>query len=257
MTQFTTKATNKVDRFAARLADVVIRWRWLVIAMAVMAAALAGSGARFLEFSNNYRTFFSPENLELMAFEKLQATYTKNDNILFVVQSPDSIFRPQMAEAIEWLTQEAWQIPYTIRVDSVTNFQHSAAEGDDLSVDDLIRNGGELSPGELADRRRVALAEPLLNGNLISPDTATTGVNVTLQYPEESLTEVPEAAAYARGLAAQLKETYPDVTVAISGVSMLNNAFAESGMMDSMTLIRRPFIAIAVCNVATFVFGEP
>ena len=244
--------TNKVDRFAAQLADIVIRRRWLVIAITLIVAAAAGSGARFLEFSNNYRTFFSPENPELIAFENFQDTYTKNDNILFVVQSLDSVFTPETAEAIEWLTEQAWQIPYTIRVDSVTNFQHSAAEGDELTVDDLIRDGRELSRQELAERRRIALAEPLLNGNLISPDTATTGVNVTLQYPEESLMEVPEAAAYARGLAAQLRETHPELTVAISGVSMLNNAFAEAGMMDSMTLIPFMYLVLLVLMMVTF-----
>ena len=134
--------TNIVDRFAARLADLVVRRRWRTIAVALLIVTAAGSGARFLEFSNNYRTFFSPENPELIAFENFQATYTKNDNILFVVQAPDSMFTtPRWHEAVEWLTEEAWQIPYTIRVDSVTNFQHSAAEGDELTVDDLIRDG--------------------------------------------------------------------------------------------------------------------
>ncbi len=155
-----------------------------------------------------------------------------------------------MAGAIEWLTEESWQIPYTIRVDSITNFQHSSAEGDDLTVDDLIRGCADLSQSELDDRKRIALAEPLLNGSMISPDARTTGVNVTLQYPEESLMEVPESAAYARNLAAQLKEKYPGVTVAISGVSMLNNAFAESGMMDSMTLV--PFMYFVLIVVMIF-----
>ena len=46
---------------------------------------------------------------------------------------------------METLTEAAWKIPYAIRVDSVTNFQHSWADGDDLTVEDLIRNGASLS----------------------------------------------------------------------------------------------------------------
>jgi len=168
-----------------------------------------------LAFSNNYSTYFSPENPDLVDFDNFQDTYTKNDNILFVVQPAEgSIFTPRMAEAIEWLTTEAWRIPYTIRVDSITNFQHSSADGDDLTVADLIRGGADLSQSKLDDRKRIALAEPLLNGSMISPDTRTAGLNVTLQYPEASLMEVPETAAYARNLASQLKKTYPGVTVA-------------------------------------------
>ena len=246
-----TKSNQSIDRFAAGLADFVIRRRMLVIALCLLTVVAVGSGARFLAFSNNYSTYFSPENPDLVDFNNFQDTYTKNDNILFVVQPEEgSIFTPRMAEAIEWLTTEAWQIPYTIRVDSITNFQHSSADGDDLTVDDLIRGAADLSQSELDDRKRIALAEPLLNGNMISPDTRTTGVNVTLQYPEESLMEVPETAAYARDLASQLKEKYPGVTVAISGVSMLNNAFAESGMMDSMTLV--PFMYFVLIVVMIF-----
>ena len=73
-----------VDRFATGLARMVIRWRWLVVAIALVAAASIGSGGRFLEFANNYRVFFSDANPELQAFEELQNTYTKNDNFFFV-----------------------------------------------------------------------------------------------------------------------------------------------------------------------------
>jgi predicted RND superfamily exporter protein len=232
----------------------VTRRPWLVLALVLLVVAAAASGARFLEFSNNYRVFFSPDNPELVAFEEFQATYTKNDNILFVLQPADGrVFSPQVAEAVEWLTAEAWKIPYAIRVDSVTNFQHSWADGDELTVEDLIRDGAALPAGALAAalaaRRDVALAEPLLAGNLISSDADTTGINVVLQYPEESLSEVPRAAAHARELAATIREDHPGVSVAITGVSMLNNAFAEAGQQDAMTLMPVMFLVLVLFMV--------
>ena len=232
------EVTNRVDRAALRLADVVTRRPWLVIALTVIAVLAATSGVRHLEFANNYRVFFSPRNPELLAFEDFQDTYTKNDNILFVLQPKDGqVFTPRLTDAIEQLTREAWKIPYAIRVDSVTNFQHTWADGDDLTVEDLIRDGHSLSESELKEKRAIALAEPLLLGNLISPDADTTGINVTLQYPEQSLEEVPSAVGHARQLAAQFESDYPGVHVALSGLSLLNNSFAESGQQDAMTLM--------------------
>ncbi|MDX1506679.1 MAG: hypothetical protein R3358_00275, partial [Woeseiaceae bacterium] len=73
-----------LDRFAAALTRRVIEHRWLVILAAVAFAAAVGSGAGRLEFSTNYRVFFSDANPELQAFEDLQNTYTKNDNFFFV-----------------------------------------------------------------------------------------------------------------------------------------------------------------------------
>ncbi len=238
----TGNGTHRVDRIGLWLADLAIKRPVTMILGAFALVVLAASGARFVEFSNNYRVFFSPENPELVAFEAFQATYTKNDNVLFVIKPAEDgaeggVFQPELLAAIERLTEEAWQIPYAIRVDSITNFQHSWADGDDLTVEDLVRDGASLGPAALAEKRQIALEEPLLNGLLVAADAQATGVNVTLQFPEESLAEVPEAASAIRELAAKFEAENPGTQVALSGLVMLNNAFAEAGIQDMMTLV--------------------
>ncbi len=243
---------KQIDRIASRLAQQLIRFRWWVIAATVLLVGLAAAGGRFLEFSNNYRVFFGKENPELLAFEKFQATYTKNDNILIVIQPEDKqVFKSRVTEAVEAVTREAWNIPYAIRVDSISNFQHSWADGDDLTVEDLLRDSGRLGQARLDRKAAIALAEPLLRDNLISDDADTTGINVTLQYPEKSITEVPEAVGVAREIVADLKARYPELTVALTGVSMLNNTFAESGIRDMQTLVPLMYLVLILVMVFT------
>ena len=171
-----------IDRFAAALTTRVIRHRSLVLLGAVIVAVLIGSGASKLEFSTNYRVFFSEANPELQAFEELQNTYTKNDNFFFVVESESgAAFDRSTMVAVEELTEAAWQIPYTIRVDSVSNFQHTYATEDDLIVEDLVRFAEEKDALFLEERRDVALAEPLLRNQILTGDGAVTAVNVVLQ----------------------------------------------------------------------------
>lgn len=50
---------------------------------------------------------------------------------------------------VKELTEASWQIPYSIRVDSVTNYQHTRAEEDDLIVADLVKNPGKMGPKNL------------------------------------------------------------------------------------------------------------
>lgn len=243
---------KRIDAATSRLAEYLIRFRWWVIAVTVMVVALAAAGGRFLEFSNNYRVFFGKENPELLAFEDFQATYTKNDNILIVIQPADrKVFKSRVTEAVETATREAWNIPYAIRVDSISNFQYSWADGDDLTVEDLIRDSGRLSQAQLDGKAAVALAEPLLRNNLISNDADTTGINVTLQYPEKSITEVPEAVGVAREIVADLKARYPELTVVLTGVSMLNNTFAESGLRDLQTLVPLMYLVLILVMAVT------
>ena len=112
-------------------------------------AGSGASGASRLQFIDEYRVFFGEDNPQLRAFDAVQDIYTKNDNILFVVTPADGNgFSPDALAAVEDLTAEAWRIPFAIRVESVTNFQHSYAEGDDLTVEDLVSGARELSAGE-------------------------------------------------------------------------------------------------------------
>ena len=57
---------------------------------------------------------------------------------------------------------------------------------------------------------------------------------------------MPAAVGHARDLAAQLQERHPDLRVALSGVSMLNHAFAETGQQDAMTLMPVMFVVLVV-----------
>ena len=234
-----------IDRFAAALTRGVIRRRWVVTGAALVVAAVIGSNAARLEFSTNYRVFFSDANPELQAFENLQNTYTKNDNFFFVVEPKDgAAFDNNVMAAIEELTEAAWQIPYAIRVDSASNFQHTYAIDDDLIVEDLVSNAASRDAAYLEERRNVALAEPLIRDQILTSDGRVTAVNVVLQYPEKGFMEVPEAVEHARGLKADIEAKYPELTIHLTGVSMLNNAFAETGMQDAATLMPLMFLVI-------------
>ena len=234
-----------IDRFAASLTRGVIAHRWLVLAAAILVAGLIGSGASRLEFSTNYRVFFSEANPELQAFEELQNTYTKNDNFFFVVEpASGAAFDHNTIAAVEELTEAAWKIPYAIRVDSVSNFQHTYAIEDDLVVEDLVRDAAGRDAGFLNQRRDVALDEPLIRNQILTANADVTAINVVLQYPEKGFMEVPEAVEAARALQATIEARYPDLTIHLTGVSMLNNAFAETGMADGATLMPLMFVVI-------------
>jgi hypothetical protein len=222
----------------------------LVIFTAIAISLLMGSGVRHLAFSNDYRMFFSEENPQLKAFEQLQNTYTKNDNVLFVIAPKDGkVFTRENLSAVAKLTKESWQIPYSLRVDSITNFQHTHAEGDDLIVEDLVSDPQSLSDEELAEKQRIATSDPLLVNRLISPSAHATGVNVTVQLPGKQLTEVPEVAKRAKEMADEIEAAYPGIDVYLTGMVMMNNAFPSASKDDMTSLYPMMFIAVILVMV--------
>ncbi len=239
--------TGAFDRAVQTYGWGVIHWRWPILLVVALLVAAAASGGRFLWFDTDYRVFFSEDNPQLKSFDELQNVYGKNDNVLFVLApAGGEVFTAPVLTAVEHLTEKAWQIPFAIRVDSVTNFQHTRAEGDDLFVANLVSNAATQPPEVLQAARKVALNEPLLVNRLISPSAHVTGVNVTLHFAEKSITEVPEVSAHARRLADEIRAAYPDIDVYLTGLSMLNNAFSEAGLKDMQTLVPLMYLAMFV-----------
>ncbi|MEM9555955.1 MAG: efflux RND transporter permease subunit [Acidobacteriota bacterium] len=249
MSEIPKPSPGGIERYAERL----LRLRWPVIVGTLILIAALGAGAPRLGFNDDYRFFFGPDNPQLQAFEELQAVYTKDDNILFTVEPPDGdVFTAGTLSAIEELTEAAWQIPFARRVDSVTNFQHTRADGDDLIVEDLVVDAAALDGGALAAAREVALAEPLLAGRLLGPGGRVTGVNVTLQMPGDSVDETERAVAAARELSARIEAEHPGHRVRMTGFAMLNNAFTEASKQDMSTLIPLMYAIIVIFLVVLF-----
>lgn len=238
-----------MKNLSARYTRAIVRWRWPVIVLAILSTLGAGLGMSRITFATDYRVFFGEDNPELQAFLALQNTYADADSVLYVLEPRSGkVFEPATLAAVAELTEKAWQLPYSSRVDSVTNFQHSRAEGDDLVVEDLIPQPN--APQAILDRaREIALAEPLLRPRLIGPDAAVTAVNVNLRLPGKSGDEVPQLMSAARELAAEVEAAHPAVRVHITGLAPLNNAFDEASRKDMSTLVP---LMYAVLLVAVF-----
>ncbi len=233
-----------VERYTALL----IRWRWVVVLLSLLWVFAAASGGRFLSFTNDYRIFFSEENPQLQAFDNLQNTYNKNDNALLVI-TPKSgnVFTPEILNIVEEVTEDAWQTPYSLRVDSVTNFQHTYADEDGLVVENLVEDALSLGPEQIERVKAVALAEPGLLNRIISPTGHVTGVNVTVILPEiDQQAEVPEVISHIRGLATKYEAKYPQVEIHLTGITFMNNAFTEASQSDFATLVPIMFLVILV-----------
>jgi uncharacterized protein len=215
----------------------IIRWKYVVVLITLALTFAAASGGRFLGFSNDYRMFFGDENPQLLAFEKMQATFNKNDNVLFVI-TPKSgkVFTRETLAIIKDITEAAWQTPYSTRVDSITNHQHTTAEEDDLIVDDLVVDPQSLSDSDLLEIQSIAINEPMLVHRLVSPDSKFAGVNVTVQLPGKALDEVPKTIAFARQLKQTMLEKHPEVEIRLVGMAVMNNAFPEASQDDVATL---------------------
>ena len=238
---------TKFEQKVVSYANWVINYRWVAIIATLVVVAIAGSGARFIQFDNDYRMFFGEDNPQLLAFDKLQDIYTKNDNVLIVLEPKDGdVFTNETLAAVEELTEKAWLIPFALRVDALTNFQHTYANEDELIVEDLVSGALTMTQEELERARQIALNETRLLNVIIPPNTSVTGVNITVQFPGKDIAETFMVADYVRNLARELEASYPNIKTHITGVVMLNHAFGEASKNDMSSIIPLMFLVILV-----------
>lgn len=247
---------GRADRLVLAYARFVVRRRWAVLVTCLVLVASAAAGLVELALTNSYRVFFDAGNPELLALDAVENTYTKNDNVMFVVTPANgNVFTHEGLALVAELTARAWQLPWSNRVDSVTNFQYTRADGDDLTVRDLVPEPATLTSQALAEVRAVALSEPLLVGNLVALDGRVSAVNVTVQLPRrDERTEIPAVVDAARALALDIERLHPGARVRLTGVLVMDMAFSESSLHDARTLVAVAF-ALTFALVGLLVGG--
>lgn len=241
------KKEKIISQFGSDFGKWVIKLRWWIICITILFVACIAYGVRFITFNNDTRVFFSDKNPQLQAFESLENTYNKITNVLFVIAPQDGdVFTRETLEAVEGLTQESWHIPFSSRVNSIANFQHIEASGDDIIIEDLVQNAHEYSDEAIEGVKNLALKEPELVNSLISPSGHVTGVSVMIRLPGESITEVSEVASASRKLVQEFSERYPQIKIYLTGSVIIDNAFGEVSERDMSTLVPLMFIILIV-----------
>ncbi len=235
-----------MDTLAIKWSGWVTSHRVATIVIALFVAICAALGVRYLGFTNDYRVFFSGDDPHLLAFENLQDTYTRNDSVLFVIAPQEGgVFTNQTLAAISDLTERAWQTPFSIRVDSLSNYQHTEADGDELTVSDLYENAASLTQADLDRIRNIAVNEPLLVDRLISSDSRVTAINITVELPGiDEAAEGPQVIAYVRQMREYAKNNWPGLKVYLTGIVLMDQAFSEVALYDLTHLIPVAFAIV-------------
>src|SRR5262249_21633841 len=122
-------------------------------------------------------------------------------------------------------------------VDSITNYQYSTGNGDDISIGDLVPTRFGFTAAEIERVRRIALSDPMLKRLLISDDGKVGGVRVNFQFPRDDPKSVDEIATKLRALETKFRASHPGVELYFTGNVMVMDAFGEAQRRDALYLV--------------------
>lgn len=171
-----------VDDGFESLGRILIRYRYAVlVAMAVIIAGLV-SQLPTLTSDNSNESFFRPDDPALMAYEAFREQFGREEMIVIAVEPPHVFDRDFMQVLRDFHEALEAEVPYLDEVTSLVNVRHTRGEGDELIVQDLMKDFPK-TDAELALLKQRVMDSVYYRDLYISADGRLTAVWVeTLSY---------------------------------------------------------------------------
>ena len=213
-----------------RYITFILSHRWQAVVLATLAMLAITAGAKFVTVTNDYKAMFGEGNPQLIALENLESTFSESNAALVAIAPRDGlVFSRQTLTAIEEFTEVAWHAPYSVRVDSLTNYFHSRAFEDDIVVEPLVGDAQSLTDADLMQIRSVALDAPDITKRLISDDERVSGLVVNFALPDDNPGLAwHEIADYLEEAIDQAHADHPHIDYYLTGDVIMHPAFAEA-----------------------------
>lgn len=223
------------------LHTLVKKQRWFAF-LSILICAVLSFGVQKLGFDGSYRAFFSPDNPQLIAFDKLNDEYTGTDNITFILKSKTGdIYTQDNLQTLIDITTQSWELPFSNRVQSFVNYPYTEAANDEFTVYDLVDpeiwdQHNTVPKTIIHDIKVKSLSEDLLINRLLSADKHLSIVDVELILDNTSSSDIASIVSAARALQQQAQAN-PDVIVLLAGSVMTDTTIQEVSGNDATTLL--------------------
>lgn len=222
------------------------------LVLAIWVALFLGmiAGGKNLTVSFDTRIFYSEQNQLLQQLRDFERKFSHNNNILFVISPRDEnegrIATVETLEALVEITDQAWRLPHSTQVESLSNFPRIVSDEDAFSVLEMVPSSEKLTPSAVAAIEQEALGDRLIVDRLLSADGRTTGVNVNFRLPPSASSEVQEITQAAHQFVRKIESDYPHLQVHLTGNVMLMTTFNEASHVDARLLVPVALIVAAI-----------
>ncbi|UOA16544.1 efflux RND transporter permease subunit [Sulfitobacter dubius] len=229
-----------------RIAHYIVTHDVMFFMLGAVILLIASLGLLRLSFSSDNRDFFGASNPDINAVLQLEDTYSKSDTLIFAVVGEEDICTPQGLTRLRAFTEEAWLLPDVLRVDSVANFNHSYADGDDIIIEPLLSEDTDLGPEDARRVKDIALTSTELVHRLVAPDCNAFGIFIDLIPSENASIDRLDMAERARALKADWQARAPDLNIHVSGGVIGGVSINEAAQRDMRKLVPLSFAVVTL-----------
>ena len=233
------------ERFIPLWMNYVVSHPIRVITGSLLISALFLAGLVNFQLNPSPRDFLGKDMPLVAHLIELEDEYVEDLNI-FVMLNPSStsVFHVDVLSAVQTLTEAAWSLPFLRRVDSLTNFQYTLVDGDELLVEDLVSDPTSLAQEDLERLRDIALNEPRLVDLLVARDGQATGINMLFSIDPGIPKDIKRLADALDVIKQGIEQEYPDIEIYESGYVSMADHWHRGAILDFTRLFTLSLLVI-------------
>ena len=200
-------------------AKLLIKYRYLSIGLVLIVVCLLATGLTKLTFNPDLETYFPEGHPAVIRYNEIDDMFIPTDNLIIAVHSNEgTLFNGDSLKVIEELTKKSWTIPYSVRVDSLTNYSYVKSVNDDLIVEPFIEEAEKKSIEFFEKRENLVAGEDIIYKSLISEDKKTSVVSIIVDPPGPNKeNQNSELINYILGFIEPIKESNENLDIRLLG----------------------------------------
>jgi uncharacterized protein len=236
-----------IERLMSLILSRPKQWMAFIVALLIVLAP----GLIYFEEKYDVRIWFLETDPNIQTLDRFEGQFGNDENMVVALHSKRGLFTPESMQKLVDLTESLWQIPQVQRVDSVTNYNITRVDGDDISIEPLIDIEQEISSLDLASLKEEALTHRVIPNYLLSSDAHAAMIFAPLTPTLEGSPDYERIVMETREIVKSF-EGDSDFTVHLIGEAVVNDAFREVSN-DDMGLIL-PLMMIGIIGGLWFLF---
>ena len=176
----------KINHAFHRMAEIIIRLRWLNILLFFLITGLCFNGMKHIQLDTSWDNWFLENDPMKLADEEFKSIFGNNEFVAVLVEV-DDVFDPEVLTAIRELGAELKaKVPFSDDLLSITDCEFTEGHDGGLTIGDLVPDPVPINREVLESIRAKALARELFVNRIISDDSRQTWILLRMKtYPEK------------------------------------------------------------------------
>ena len=180
------------------------------------------------------RIWFRTTDPLIKEMDALERMFGSDEKVIIGIHRKNGVFTNESIKLLHEVTEKLWTMPDIVRVDSLSNYNHSIAKGDDIITTPFLDKGRSYTHDELAERKALAMQDAILSDRFVDMHGTTLLVVGTLVA---EVVRQPDYRSLNIALRAMMEPIennpiYKDYSFHYAGSGVINDAYRDVSDRD-------------------------